>query len=92
MSIKVNRAMRTLCFALPMCCLIVPAMAQDEDTSQPPVRGHYVVLPPRITPITPSIVPAAATPLKTWSGSFTYHSTHYPYVMVGTAPSAGRVR
>jgi hypothetical protein len=86
MSIKVNRAMRTLCFVLPMCCLIVPAMAQDEDTSQPPVRGHYVVLPPRITP---SIVPPAATPLKTWNGSFTYHSTPYPYVMVGTAPSTG---
>lgn len=31
----------------------------------------------------------ASTPLKTWSSSFTYSGTTYPYTMVGTNPSNG---
>lgn len=32
---------------------------------------------------------AATSPLPTWTSSFTYNGTTYPYMMIGTDPSAG---
>lgn len=34
---------------------------------------------------------AATSPLPTWTSSFTYNGTTYPYMMIGTDPGAGSV-
>ena len=57
--------------------------AQIEPGSERPVfmRLPAVLHTPR------NEIEAAATPLETWNGSFTYNGTTYKYNMVGVAPS-----
>jgi len=91
MSKNFNRAVRTMALALLVCYMIVPALAQEQPSDDLAVNGpavaKYAVLPLRLQPDYATAPPA--TPLQTWSGSFTYHSVNYPYVMVGQAPSTG---
>ena len=57
------------------------ASAQDVKA---PVKGRYLVLPPRLR----YDVASPPASLQTWNGSFNYQGTNYPYNMVGTAPSS----
>lgn len=80
-----------MALALLACCIIVPALAQEQPIDDlavnGPAVGKYAVLPLRLQP---DFMKTPSTPLKTWTGSFTYHSTNYPYVMVGKPPSGGK--
>ena len=63
--------------ALATSCCANLALAQDD----PPDRPMFA----RILNANP--VPAAASTLPEWNGSFTYLGTNYPFSMVGTNPS-----
>ena len=91
MRMNLNRAVRTMALALLVCCMIVPALAQEQPSDDlavnGPATGRYAVLPLRLLPGYATAPPVA--PLQTWNGTFTYHATPYPYVMVGQDPSGG---
>lgn len=73
---------------LAACAVPVPLLAQtdaESAVSQPPARGHYVMMPPHLR--NDVMLPASA-PLQTWNGSFTFGGTNYTYNMVGAAPSS----
>ena len=84
---NINRAVRTMALALVVCCMVLPALAQDNDVENGQVTGKFVTLPLRLQPDFGTGAPA--TPLQTWNGKFTYMSTPYPYTMVGKNPTGG---
>ncbi len=51
------------------------------------VTPRFVVLPPK--PAAPDM-PAPASSLETWNGSFTYNGTKYNYIMVGADPATNQ--
>jgi hypothetical protein len=84
---NISRAVRTMALALLVCCMVLPALAQDDDAENGPVVGKFVTLPLRLQPDFGTAAPA--TPLQTWNGTFTYKSTPYSYTMVGKNPTTG---
>jgi hypothetical protein len=84
---NINRVLRTTALALLVCCMVLPALAQDDDVENGQVTGKFVTLPLRLQPDFGTGAPAAA--LQTWNGKFTYMSTPYKYTMVGTNPTTG---
>ncbi len=76
-----------MALALLVCCMVLPALAQDDDVENGQVTGKFVTLPLRLQPDFGTGAPA--TPLQTWNGKFTYMSTPYPYTMVGKNPTTG---
>jgi hypothetical protein len=65
------------------CCFSVLGVAQSSDEQ---ARPHFAVIPQK--PPTPG-APEPAGTLLTWSGSFTYQSHQYNYIMVGNNPANG---
>lgn len=84
---NINRAVRTMALALLVCCMVLPALSQDDDTDNGPAVGKFAVLPLHFQPDYGTGAPA--TPLQTWNGTFTYSGTPYPYAMVGRNPTTG---
>ena len=79
-------AFRLLAFAALLALLPFTAAAQDDTAvDELPARPMYAHPRPNVR----SDFFTAATPLKTWNGSFTYQSQTYKYNMVGTSPSTG---
>lgn len=74
-----------IALALAFACTAGITLAQEEALTAGPSRPMFVTLPPHLVQ---SVGKAAATPLQTWNGSFTYQSSTYNYNMVGTAPSS----
>ena len=68
-------------FAL-LTCFMSTATAQEDTITGRPMYGH-----PK--PNLRNDMATAATPLKTWNGSFTYQGSAYHYNMVGTVPKTG---
>jgi len=67
-------------------CLTAVAAAQDAQIEPGSERPMFTRLQPSLhSP--KNIIEAAATPLETWNGSFTYNGTNYSYNMVGAGPS-----
>lgn len=62
------------------------AFAQQSDILPGSERPMFTHLPATLHQPR-NIVEAAATPLTTWNGSFTYQGTTYTYNMVGAQPS-----
>ena len=54
MSRNFNRAARTMALAFLVCCMIVPALAQEQPSDDAavngPAIGRYAVLPLRLLP------------------------------------------
>ncbi len=67
---------------LASCCFSALALAQDTETVVP----RFVVLPPKPAPLGQQ----TQSTLQTWSGSFTYNGTNYPFTMVGADPSTNQ--
>ena len=83
---NINRAARTMALALLVCCVVIPALAQDDNAENGPAVGKFAVLPLRLQP---DYGTAPSTPLQTWNGTFTYLGTPYNYNMVGKKPTSG---
>ncbi len=66
-----------------LACLTGLARAQQDTL---PAQPRFARLQPHLQK---TAITAAATPLTTWNGSFTYNAKKYSYNMVGTAPSTG---
>jgi hypothetical protein len=66
-----------------MACITGATFAQEASTQ------HERPMFERLKPVLRNGVAAAATPLKTWNGSFVYQKVTYRYNMVGAAPSTG---
>ena len=66
--------------------LTAVAFAQQSDIASGSERPMFTRLPATLHQPR-NIVEAAATPLTTWNGSFTYQGTTYTYNMVGAQPS-----
>jgi hypothetical protein len=62
------------------------AFAQQSDILPGSERPMFTHLPATLHQPR-NIVEAAATPLTTWNGSFTYQGATYTYNMVGAQPS-----
>jgi hypothetical protein len=84
---NICRAVRTMALALLVCCMVLPALSQDNDLENGQVTGKFVTLPLRLQPDFGTGAPS--TPLKTWNGTFTYKGTPYSYTMVGQNPTTG---
>jgi len=77
-----RKSIGPLCGLAILACLIASAAFAQEEVANPQPR--YTVLTPHLrTDIRPP-----ATPLTTWTGTFTYGGKNYSYNMVGTAPSS----
>ena len=91
MRIDLNRAVRSMALALLVCCMVAPALAQEQPADDLAVNGpatpRFAVLPLRFQP--DFMTAPGPNRLTTWKGSYTYNSTKYTYTMVGTAPSTG---
>ncbi len=75
-----RKSIGPLCgLAILACLAATTALAQDEVTNPQP---RYAVLTPHLR----SDIRPPATPLTTWTGTFTYGGKNYSYNMVGTAP------
>ena len=66
------------------------AIAQSQELPPGPSKPTYVVILPKQAQgaVRDNVSNAASVALPTWSGSFSYNGTNYPYNMVGAAPSA----
>jgi hypothetical protein len=76
--------------AITLTALLVAgiSLAQDANVKFVP---KYKVIPPK-TPVNVAEMQRLAemgAALPTWSGSFTYQGTKYPYTMIGTNPAKG---
>src|SRR6516164_5640489 len=67
------------------CCFV--AVAQDSEIEPGSERPMFTRLKPSLH-APKNAIEAAATPLQTWNGSFTYKGTTYQHNMVGTSPSS----
>ena len=68
---------------LTVFCLSAFVFAQGNDEK---VTPRFVVMPKALDPN----IPTPAVTLEEWSGSFTYNSHNYTYVMVGADPSTNQ--
>jgi hypothetical protein len=83
-------AVRSLGLVVLACCLVVPALTQEQDDAVAgpfKAKGRYVVMPPKLEP--DFVLKPESASLQSWNGSFTSGGTNYTYNMVGTAPSTG---
>jgi hypothetical protein len=75
-------------FALMATLIVGVALAQSVDTH---ATAKYLVIPPQV-PVDVAEMQRLAevgAALPTWTGSFTYQGTKYPYTMIGTNPAKG---
>jgi len=74
--------------ALTATLIVGVAVAQSVDTH---ATAKYLVIPPQV-PVDVAEMQRLAevgAALPTWTGSFTYQGTKYPYTMIGTNPAKG---
>jgi len=74
--------------ALTATLIVGAAVAQNVDTH---ATAKYLVIPPQV-PVDVAEMQRLAevgAALPTWTGSFTYQGTKYPYTMIGTNPAKG---
>jgi hypothetical protein len=74
--------------ALTATLIVGVAVAQNVDTH---ATAKYLVIPPQV-PVDVAEMQRLAevgAALPTWTGSFTYQGTKYPYTMIGTNPAKG---
>ena len=83
----------------PLSVMIVVTMALGFSTSTPALAAGYPIVhgTPRFAVITHGnlsqpYTPPPPDPLATWSSSFTFGGTTYPFTMVGTNPTLGSVK